>query len=65
MNKEIAEQAMRLYQKKFGGNLAEISILFVNVTETLVEAEKAAQPALALDASQDGSQSDNTGASRQ
>ena len=49
MKKKVVEQAMKLYQKKFGGNLAKISIMFVNVIETLVEAEQAAQQERAAD----------------
>lgn len=33
-----AVRAMKIYQKKHGGNLAEISILFVNVVSALKEA---------------------------
>ena len=49
MKKEVATQAMMLYQKKFGGRLVDISIMFANVILALVEAEEAAQHSVQSD----------------
>lgn len=39
--RETIQKAFKIYQEKHGGTLAEISILFVNVTDAL---DEAAQP---------------------
>lgn len=38
MDKKVIMSAYQIYQKKYGGSIVEISILFVNVTEALEEA---------------------------
>lgn len=47
MDDSEALVAMKIYQQRHGGNLAEISILFANVVSAL---KQAAQPTLAPDA---------------